>query len=108
MENRMLVKKNLPSLRHCRTVRSLHQRAQSELDQVDFEYRVLGDRIQELGDEFLSTLDASERRRIGQEQGEATHRFEGLSRERKRLSRRLNELENDYHVSSCPVVLGDL
>ena len=85
----MLVKKNLPTFQNCRTVRTLHQKVFTELNQIDFEYQAIGQRIQKLSDEFLSTLDASERRRISHELDKAERRLDCLKDEKHRPSNRL-------------------
>lgn len=48
LENRMHVKKNLPPVNHCRTVRILHQKVSTKLNQIEIEYDVSADAVFEL------------------------------------------------------------
>jgi hypothetical protein len=100
--------KSLHPANVCQTIHRRYQNLQHELN-IQIDRREEADsRIQRLSDEYFSAADGQDRQRIAREQGAAVADRQQALQLVQRIERELGDVENDYFISGCEDLLGNL
>ena len=100
--------KSFPPPNHCNSIRDLYYRQQSQRDRIVERREALGAAIDQLRRQFTSETDESERQRLSEELNTTIDLFQSLNAEFLRLEQNLEDYKNDYEISGCPLILGDI
>lgn len=97
-----------PSVSYCETIRDVYREVLDDHHKAKTEWRIIGDRIDELSAQILSTQDASQRQRLEEEQVAALKDVRRIESELISNRARIKEIQNDYVISGCSSISGPL
>lgn len=100
--------KSLHPANACQTIHRRYQSLQQELNTQIDRREEAKDRIQRLSDEYFSAANNQDRQRIAREQSAAVADRQQALQLIQRIERELEDVENDYFITGCEELLGNL